>query len=83
MEFTGRTKCILTCWNHFHTDLRTCIQVNFFFQQMPVYDAVLPNPPTKLLYLHFTNVHEATSMYPEAATSLSSYKAHHIYNNIT
>lgn len=44
MEFTGRTQCILTWWNHFHTDLRTCIQVSFFFQQMSVYDAGLPHP---------------------------------------
>ena len=44
MDFTGRTQCILTWWNHFHTDLRTCIQVSFFFQQMSVYDAGLPHP---------------------------------------
>ena len=40
MEFIGRTKFILTCWKHFNADLRTRIQVTFFFQQMSAYDAI-------------------------------------------
>lgn len=40
MELIGRTKFILVCWKHFNADLRTCIQVTFFFQQMSVYDAI-------------------------------------------